>query len=657
MSIIQKPNPFRSVPLLLLLATGAFAAPSQPPNILLIQADDLGYCDLGITGSQCVKTPNLDRLGSESMRFDHYYVNSVCAPTRAALMTGRHFWRTGVSGVHGGTDFMNLNETTIAQVLQSAGYRTGMWGKWHSGKTDGYFPWERGFDEAYMASLYHYEDNLGLLNGVVTQSKGWTPSVLTDYAIDFMRRQKDGPFFAYVPYLSPHGLWAAPEEYRAPYLQAGFTKDTATLFGMITHLDHHIGRLLQAVDDLGLRESTLVLFTSDNGPIRSAQKQNMTDEEWARRIEPMKLRGNKGTLYENGVRSPFFVRWGSRLKPVDNDRLLCVMDIFPTLAEVGGAVIPANIALDGKSFRALLENPKADWPDRKLFFTSPSPDSPLNANKYRASADKSGMTADLQQIALTTSRYKFLQKGSSSELFEIRKDPREENNVAEKFPEQGKSMQAEIKTWFNAVLAEPGSFTRPLLLVGQNGKTETEFPAYCTSGTGGGLKNDAHSLNNWKKPGDAVQFDLDILTAGSYWVEAVFKSAFNGPAGFEIRLNGKKANGTVSSGNSILSAESFPVDRGRTTLSIKLLTPLDAGLDMSSVFLTRGAAPSRERSTEEGEDTDGPKPKKRTGAAEAEITSDNKPWIKKFFEENPAADANGDGVLTRDEANVFKAKQ
>ncbi|MCF7848653.1 MAG: arylsulfatase [Kiritimatiellales bacterium] len=624
-----------------MLCMCGWVAAKQQPNILLIQADDLGYCDLGITGSQCIKTPNLDRLGSQSMRFDHYYVHSVCAPTRASLMTGRHFWRTGVSGVHGGTDFMNLNETTIAQVLRNAGYRTGMWGKWHSGKTDGYFPWERGFDEAYMASLYHYEDNLGLLNGVETQSKGWTPAVLTDYAIDFMRRHKDGPFFAYVPYLSPHGLWAAPEEYSAPYRKAGYTKDTATLFGMITHLDHHIGRLLKAVDDLGLRESTLVLFTSDNGPIRSAQKQNMTDEEWTKRIEPMKLRGNKGTLYENGVRSPFFVRWGTRLKPVDNDSLLCVMDIFPTLAEVGGATIPANIALDGKSFRPLLQNPQADWPDRQLFFTKPSPNSLQDKNKYRAPADKSGMTAAIQQIAMTTDRYKLLQNGEKSELFEIRKDPREEKNLIEKFPEQGAIMQADIKTWFNEVLAEPGSFTRPLLLVGQTGKTQTEFPAYCASGTKGGLKNDAHSLDNWKKPGDAVQFDLDVLTAGSYWVEAVFKSAFKEPAEFEVRLNGKETKGTVSSGNSFLSADSFTLVEGRTTLSIRLLTPLKTKAGMSSVSLMLGDQ----------------KPQVRKSSTGSKETSATKPWLKAFFEKNPSADADGDGILTRDEAMQFKERK
>jgi len=120
----------------------------ERPNILLIQADDLGYCDLSIHGNPVIKTPNLDKLGEASLRFTHFYVHSVCAPTRASLMTGRHFLRTGVSAVHAGKDFMKLDEVTIAEVLKEAGYRTGMWGKWHSGKTDGYYPWDRGFDEA-----------------------------------------------------------------------------------------------------------------------------------------------------------------------------------------------------------------------------------------------------------------------------------------------------------------------------------------------------------------------------------------------------------------------------------------------------------------------------------------------------------------------------
>jgi arylsulfatase A-like enzyme len=571
-----------------LLSVISAQAAEEPPNILLIQADDLGYCDLGVTGNKYIKTPNLDTLGRESVRFTQYYVHSVCAPTRASLMTGKHFWRTGVTGVHGGTDFMNLNETTIAEVLRGGGYSTGMWGKWHSGKTDGYFPWDRGFDEAYMAKLYSYTDNAGLMNGTSKPSEGWTPAVLTDYAIDFIRRKKDRPFFAYVPYLSPHGVWKAPEEYVAPYLEAGSSESTAILFGMITHLDRHIGRLLRAVDELGLRESTLVLFMSDNGPIQEAQL-SMTDEEWAKRIEPLNLRGNKGTIYENGIRSPLFIRWGNRLAPVNNDRLLCVMDIFPTLAELAGTTVPGSVGrLDGKSFRRLLFAPEAEWPDRELFFSSPSPNSPNNENKYRATADKSGMTAKGQRIALRTDRYKCLQPQDKFELFDIRKDPREENNLAMDSTELGKSMGHAIEPWFNMVLQEPGSFTRPVMFVGYQGREETTIPAYCASEVEGQLSNNAHGLDKWGEPGDTAYFELDVRTAGRYLIDLDFKKLIKGPAELSVTADEQTIRCAVPEGKSartISSRKGLQLPTGRTTLAIQLDTELPSNYSMASVAM------------------------------------------------------------------------
>ena len=158
---------------------------NSKPNIILIQADDLGWDDLAVHGNQFVDTPALDKLAAEGIQFKQFYVNSVCAPTRASLLTGRHFLRTGVSHVHGGKDFVNLNETLLSETLKINGYRTGMWGKWHSGKTNGYFPWQRGFDEAYMAQLYKHENSEGLLNGKTVQHQKWASEVITDYAIDF----------------------------------------------------------------------------------------------------------------------------------------------------------------------------------------------------------------------------------------------------------------------------------------------------------------------------------------------------------------------------------------------------------------------------------------------------------------------------------------
>jgi len=146
------------------------------PNFIIIQLDDLGWSDIGIHGNKIVETPNIDRLALESVRFNQFYVNPVCAPTRAALLTGRDFLRTGVSHVHGGKDFLHLEEKTIADAFKAGGYVTGIWGKWHCGHTDGYFPWERGFDEAYLAKLYQHKNSHGSLNGQEEEHQDWDDS-------------------------------------------------------------------------------------------------------------------------------------------------------------------------------------------------------------------------------------------------------------------------------------------------------------------------------------------------------------------------------------------------------------------------------------------------------------------------------------------------
>ena len=159
----------------------------------------MGFSDLAVHGNPYISTPNLDKLANEGVQFSQFYVTPVCATTRATLLTGRHHLKTGVTHVHGGKDFLHLSETTLAERLKEAGYKTGMWGKWHSGKTKGYFPWERGFDEAYMAGLYQFTNNKGLFNGKLKQHSGWTTEILTDFALDFINRNKEAPFLPIYP--------------------------------------------------------------------------------------------------------------------------------------------------------------------------------------------------------------------------------------------------------------------------------------------------------------------------------------------------------------------------------------------------------------------------------------------------------------------------
>ena len=194
-------------------------------NVLLLLADDMGFDDLSIHGNPYITSTNLDKLARESVQFSDFSVTPVCSTTRASLLTGRDFYKTGVSGVHGGRDFLHRSETLMSDLFKNSGYNTGMWGKWHVGKTEGYLPWDRGFDEAYYAELYDHETSHGYHNGKLVEHKPWVSEVVTDYAIDFMQRSKEEsqPFFAHVSYLAPHEPWLAPDEYVTPLVKARLT--------------------------------------------------------------------------------------------------------------------------------------------------------------------------------------------------------------------------------------------------------------------------------------------------------------------------------------------------------------------------------------------------------------------------------------------------
>lgn len=227
---------------LLVQATRAVSQPNaapKRPNIILLLADDLGYADLSVHGSRVFETPHLDQLAQRSVQFANFYVNPVCAPSRAALLTGRHFLRTGVSHVHGGKDYIHLGETLLPEALKANGYVTGMWGKWHSGMATAYFPWERGFDEAFAANLYQHQNPKGLLNGQPVERQGWADSLIVEDAIRFIEqhRQTGRPYFAFLPFLAPHTPIKAPDADIAYFQQKGLSENFAALAGMIYHLD------------------------------------------------------------------------------------------------------------------------------------------------------------------------------------------------------------------------------------------------------------------------------------------------------------------------------------------------------------------------------------------------------------------------------------
>ncbi len=527
--------------------------PNSHPNIVLMLADDMGIDDMSYRGNNAVSTPNLDSLATISTRFENFYVHSVSAPTRASLLTGRHFLRTGVSGVHAGRDYMNLDEVTIAEALSAAGYKTGMWGKWHSGTSNGYYPWQRGFDEAYMASLYHHQNNSGdfygtyndqFYNGAELDLEGWTDERMTDMAIDFMERNKNEKFFAYIPYLAAHADWAAPDEYIEPYTKMGQGSNFATLNGMLTHLDAQVGRVMDALDSLGLMENTIVIFMSDNGPNYSGvDGESLTDAEWLQR-NPSGYKGNKSRNTENGIRSPLFVYCQGRIQSYDNYSVLSVCDLFPTLCDVAGANIPSACKpLDGESFYNLFTSPYLTDTSRTLYISHWSPFFDDTIIGDDTSDSEAVLTEDLiasidpemQHIGIRRGDYKFLlneYNESTMAYWNLAEDPSENNNLCNissgVYTAEALACKAELIAWYEDILSDDGSFTIPTFPIGYEDQTYFEIPAYAPASISDGLVNETQQLSGFGTAGQSATYNIEVIREAKYYLRLVTTSDFKG---------------------------------------------------------------------------------------------------------------------------------
>jgi arylsulfatase len=353
-----------------------------PPNVLLILADDLGYGDLGSYGHDTLKTPALDRLAREGLRFTSFYAGSaLCSPSRAALLTGRTPFRAGIeSWIPPDTDVqLGPRELTIATLLKGRGYQTFMAGKWHlNGGLDvarHTQPQDHGFDHwlalhAWAIPNHRNPTNFFRDGRPVGEMKGFAAQIVVDEALGFLgRRATDRPFFLYLPFVEPHGTIASPDWFNALY--SAFTTGTPDPFpneghapanlaargpgeyyANVSHLDFQIGRLLEGLDRLGLRDDTLVVFTSDNGPVTTDWR-----HWWEVNLygSTAGLRGRKADLYDGGIRVPAIVRWPGHVAPGRvTDAPACVYDLLPTLATVVGFPVPSDRPIDGEDVSPLL---------------------------------------------------------------------------------------------------------------------------------------------------------------------------------------------------------------------------------------------------------------------------------------------------------------
>jgi arylsulfatase A len=336
------------------------AEETRRPNVVLILADDLGYGDLGCYGGKAIPTPNLDRMAREGMRFTQAYAGStVCAPSRCALMTGRH---TGHGQVRANTQVgpegqqsLTSGTLTLAGVLKKAGYRTGAFGKWGlGGPGSSGEPSQMGFDEffGYLDQALAHEYYPAMLRrhseAVPMDGKTYSHGVIFDTALKFIRKAGNAPFFLFLPVCLPHGKLDIPDA--GAFLEKPWSQPLKNYAAMVALLDRDVGRLLEVLD-----ENTVVFFASDNGP-EVVYFQKLVPEYIRELDSNGPLRGFKRDLYEGGIRVPLLVRWPGRVKPGVNGHVCAFWDLLPTLAELAGQTVPAD--LDGISFApALLGRP------------------------------------------------------------------------------------------------------------------------------------------------------------------------------------------------------------------------------------------------------------------------------------------------------------
>ncbi len=427
------------------------------PNIILVMTDDQGMGDLSCLGNEVLETPHLDRFYGQSTRFTDFHVSPTCAPTRSSIMSGRHEFRNGVTHTIKERERMALSTTTMPQLLQKAGYETGIFGKWHLGDEDAHQPYSRGFSEVFIhgaggiGQAYEgscadfppnrtdkYFDIVALHNNTIKQTKGFCTDVFFQAALGWIKQQHEAktPFFAYISTNAPHGPMIAPEKYKKRFLDMGYDGNTAGRYGMIENIDDNFGLLSKKLDEWKAWDNTLVIFMTDNGQAGSRAKLNGKSV----RLHTAGFKTGKGSPYEGGTHVPAFWRWKGVLgEGVDIPALTAHIDFIKTFTSLAGAEIPTNIQkIDGRSMLPLLENPKAKWEDRNLL---------VHQGRWAKDADPN--ESKFKNCAVRNTRWRFV---NNKELFDISVDPYEKVDVAEDHPEVIAAFRKAYDKWWAETL-------------------------------------------------------------------------------------------------------------------------------------------------------------------------------------------------------------
>ena len=485
----------------------------EQPNVILVLTDDQGYGDIARHGNPVVKTPNLDELHDQSVRLADYHVSPMCAPTRAAIMTGRYAARTGVWSTLTGRYILRRDEVTMADVFAASGYRTGIFGKWHLGDNYPYRPQDRGFHKTLtfgggvVGEIPDFWDNdyfnaTYMRNGTPEKFGKYCTDMWFDEAIKFIESnvgsptarnsemdgcrvadcedspprspafpQRERPFFCYLPTNAPHGPFNVHDKYSEPYLQQGIKSRRAKFYGMITNIDENIGRLRQRLGELDLEDNTILIFMGDNGTSGGA---GIDRKGFLRDGFNAGMRGQKCWAYEGGHRNACFIRWpgGGIEGGRDVTPVTAHLDMLPTLIHLCGLDAPDSVNFDGANIAPLLKGENADWPERVLFAQNQQLDHPEKYREFQVMTDGWRL--------VMTDRWR---QPARPELFDIKTDPGQENDIADRHPQTVQALLKAYDGWWEGISRRFDEYCE--IVIGSDRQNPTMLTAHSWHGEKG----------------------------------------------------------------------------------------------------------------------------------------------------------------------------
>jgi arylsulfatase A-like enzyme len=465
---------------------------AQQPSVVVILSDDQGWGDLSVNGNTNLSTPSIDSLARDGATLENFYVCQVCAPTRAEFLTGRYYPRTGVSGVSRGQGRLNPDETTIADVFKSAGYATGAFGKWHNGTQPPYHPNYRGFDEYYGFTSGHWGHYFSPPldhNGKKVRGNGFIVDDFTDHAIDFIKSNKNRPFFCYLPLNTPHSPMMVPDRFYEKFdgvdpnmrhrdPEKEDVMMTRAALAMVENIDWNVGRLLGVLVDSGLAENTIVIYFSDNGPNSYRWNGGM--------------KGRKGSIDEGGLRSPLLIRWPNQIRAGARIRQIAgAIDLLPTLAELVQIDTTLKKPIDGRSLGPLLLEESTSWEPREL------------------------LAIRKNQVSVRTQQYRL---DSAGKLYDMAVDRGQRNDVSHQHPVLTARLKGLAKRHEREMQKDFERFAERPFLVGYAASTTLPARDGVEHGT---IQRSAKPPNNsffthWTSPKDSITWDVEVARDGQY---------------------------------------------------------------------------------------------------------------------------------------------